>query len=283
MGTVWVGVESIISDDPELAGKEYLPKRLGDVERVISGLHQNGIMTVGSIILGFDFHTPENIERDIDYFVKLKPTFYQIGPLTPCPGTALYEQMKEEERLCYDYGWKDIHLWKNDVFRLNNFERNEISKYFDLGHKKLVEENGPSVLSLMEISLNGYQSLGGENDEFHQEQRRDFRRTASFLHGTLEPIIKYGPSEAVKARAAELNRRYHEMFGRGSLGSRIFGKVTSWRISQAARHPVEPVVSDPPARWTYYHEEPDRDVIYVRKGHGARRIRRRRERTFFIG
>jgi len=283
VGTVWVGVESIVCDDPQRAGKDYLPKRLGDVERIISGLHNNGIMTIGSVILGFDFHTPENIERDIDYFVKLKPTFYQIGPLTPCPGTALYERIKEEERLYYDYQWKDFHLWKNDVFKLHNFKPNEISKYFDLAHKKLVEENGPSVLSAMEVFLNGYQSLEGESDEFHQEKRRNLGRMASLLHGTMEPLMRYGPSEAAKARADELDRRYHEIMGRGSLGSRMFGKVSSWRISQAARRPIEPVASDPPARWTYYHHEPAREVIYVRKGHGDRRIRRRKERMFLIG
>jgi len=48
VGTVWVGVESIVFDDPERAGRDYLPKREGDVARIINGLHDNGIMTVGS-------------------------------------------------------------------------------------------------------------------------------------------------------------------------------------------------------------------------------------------
>jgi radical SAM superfamily enzyme YgiQ (UPF0313 family) len=282
LAAVWVGVESTLCDNPEAAGKDLLPKRSGDVARVIAGLHKNGIQTVASMVLGFDFHNRENIERDIDFFVGLKPTFYQIGPLTPCPGTPLYDRMKEEERLYDSYQWQDFHLWKDDVFKVANFERNEIKKYFDLTHERLVKENGPPFLTGLESFLDAYEGLSGKEGGFYDQQREWFQYMASVNHTLLKPLMKYGPSEAVKERAAKLDRRYHEEMG----GIRPLGKVldvlADWRMSKSAREPQAPVVSDPPARWTYYHREPGKDTIFIKKGHGATQVKKRNERVMAL-
>lgn len=282
LAAVWVGVESTLCDNPDAAGKDHLPKRAGDVARVIEGLHKNGIQTVASMVLGFDFHNRENIERDIDFFVKLRPTFYQIGPLTPCPGTPLYDRMKEEDRLYEDYQWKDFHLWKDDVFKVQHFERNEIKKYFDLAHERLVKENGPPFLAGLESFLDAYERLNGHSDDFHETQREWFKDMASVNRGLLKPLMKYGASPAVKERAARLEQRFGQVIGTPSVVNKVIGRLADWRMSKSARTPQPPVVSDPPARWTYYHREPGKDTIFIKKGHGATQVKKRRERVAAI-
>jgi haloalkane dehalogenase len=93
---IWIGVESGLTAD-EGTNKTGYTKREGQVtpETLFPELNRYGIQIIGSMILGFDFHTPENIEKDIDYFVNLKPTLYQVGPFRPCPGTKLYDRLTE--------------------------------------------------------------------------------------------------------------------------------------------------------------------------------------------
>jgi haloalkane dehalogenase len=280
---VWVGVESLLCDDPDKAGADHLPKRRGDVEGTIRRLQQNGILTVGSTVLGFDFHTPENIEQDIDNFVGLRPTFYQIGALTPCPGTALYNRMKEEGRIHEDYKWADIHLWKEDIFKFKHFQGNEMVDYVHLAHKKIVEENGPPLISVIETFLNGYESLNGCSSDFHRSTRASCRRIVSLLRGTLRPIAESAPSQAARARAAELDKRVREVIGVSSPTDRILGRLARWAYNRVNKEAAQPIVSNPPTKWTYYHLNPNDEVVYVRNGRGNAKMRKRRERVRLFG
>jgi len=280
---VWIGVESLLCDDPGEAGRDHLPKRHGDVLGTIRGLQQNGILAVGSTVLGFDFHTPENIEQDIDYFVSLKPTFYQIGALTPCPGTALYDRMKEEGRLNDNYQWADIHLWKEDIFRFKHFEGSEIIDYIERAHKKIVEENGPPVLSVLETFLNGYDSLSASPTDFHREARASYKRIVSLLHGTLGPVMASAPSRAARVRASELDKRVRETIGAASPLHWLIGNLVRWSYNHTTRQEPKPIVSDPPTKWTYYHLDPNQDVVYIRNGNGRRKMHKRREQTRLLG
>lgn len=279
----WIGVESLFCDDPAEAGADHLPKRHGDVSGTIRGLQQNGILTVGSTVLGFDFHTPENIERDIDSFVRLRPTFYQIGALTPCPGTALYERMKQEGRIHDDYQWKDIHLWKEDIFKFKHFEGKEIIHWVEQAHRKIVEENGPPVISVIETLLNGHDSLRGSETEFHREARASYKRAVYLLRGTLGPAIASAPSPAGRARAADLDKRIRETLGKGSPAYRLLGNLVRHSYGRAVRTDPQTIASDPPAKWTHYHQDGGRDVVYVRNGRRYRKVHRRPERVRLFG
>jgi len=70
---------------------------------VFKRLHDNGINTLGSLIIGWDSQTKEIAKADSERFIALNPTFYQVVPLHLIPGTALWEQMKQSNRIPENY------------------------------------------------------------------------------------------------------------------------------------------------------------------------------------
>jgi haloalkane dehalogenase len=268
LGVVWIGVESFLCGKDK-ADDRYQKRTGMEMKDLFSGLHKQGIQTIGSLVLGFDFHDPENLKQDIDQFVDLKPMFYQISPLTPCPGTALYDRMTEEERILDNYKWEDFNLWSDDVFELKNFKPGEIKDFFDYAHDKVRDEIGPPPLQMMESSLDGYHTLRGKTDEFHADQAERSRGMASAAYTYLRSVKLHHQSEDVRERARMLQRRYREEIGRPPVLSRALSRYVSYKIKKKSQAPAPEAVSDPLPRWSYYNTFDDR--VWVRKGREAKK------------
>jgi len=273
LAAVWVGVESFQTGEGTTT--DTYAKRSGEeIEKTFAELHRHGIMTVGSLVLGFDFHTPENLKEDIDRFVGLKPTFYQLSPLTPCPGTALYDRMLEEDRILDTYQWSDFNLWKDDVFKLKNFKKGDIKKFFDYAHDQNRDLNGPPPVQMFESAVDAYETFKESNDKFRKYQAKRSRQMASFTYCYLRSCKLHHPSEKVRARAEYLENRYREVVGRTPILSKIASRVFARRMEDEVKKPSEKVNSDPPPRWSYYHMNgPEDKKVYVRKSRDQRKVR----------
>jgi haloalkane dehalogenase len=104
IGMLYIGVESF---NPQILEKERLKKRGADIvkiEELFEQLHAAGIHTLGSVIIGWDDHTHDVIKLELEKFVKLNPTLYQVMPLQAIPGTPLWQRMKQEESTRYILG-----------------------------------------------------------------------------------------------------------------------------------------------------------------------------------
>lgn len=271
LGVVWIGVESFQLHGPgcpQVIDDQY-HKRKGkqEIKELFEDLHRHDIFTIGSLVLGFDFHTRKNLKDDIDRFVDLKTLAYQISPLTPCPGTALYDRMMEEGRILDTYQWEDFHLWKDDVYELKNFEKNEIKGFFDYAHEQIRDRVGPAPLQVLENALNSYQVYKDRTDELHAFRAEHLRYMAMGSSAYLRSVKRMHPSPAVRERAAALEKRLideikpNPVFSAGlNLASRFIGR----NIKKNTQQPPKPTVSDPPPRWTYYHTFDDR--VWVKRG-----------------
>ncbi len=265
LGAVWIGVESFLTGD-QMTEDRYGKRKGKEIKEMFDGLHANGIQTVGSIVLGFDFHTRENMKEDIDKFIELKPTFYQISPLTPCPGTPLYEKMLEEGRILDTYKWEDFHLWKDDVFKLKNFGKNEIKEFFDYAHERIRDTLGPPPLQIMESQLDAYSRLKDLNDDFHQYRAEKARRIASGVFAYLRSCKRHHHSPQVRERALELERRYRNEIRKSPVISKVVSGYISHSIDRKVKKEPPEIKSDPPVRWSYYRTFDDR--VWVKKGRG---------------
>lgn len=266
LGAVWIGVESFLSD-AGTTEDTYAKRRGQDIQKLFEELHRYGIQTVGSLVLGFDFHTPENLKEDIDKFVALKPFFYQLSPLTPCPGTALYDRMLEEGRILDTYKWSDFHLWKDDVFKLKNFQKGDIKKFFDYAHEKLRDEVGPPLLQMLESMINAYTTLKDKPDEVSRYHADNSKRIATAMYTYLRAVKLYHPSIKVRERAVELERKYKKEIGNPSILTWPISRFIANRVKRSTESAPKEVISDPEPRWTYYHMNgPDDNTILVKKG-----------------
>jgi haloalkane dehalogenase len=265
-GAVWIGVESFLLDEQGVQNR-YDKRKGNDIKKLFDDLHGNGIQTTASIVLGFDFHTPENLKEDLDRFVELKPEAYQISPLLPCPGTALFEKMQEDERLYDTYKWEDVHLWSGEQFEMKNLERGQIKEYYDYAHERLRDENGPPMLQSLENAIDSHEMLSQSDQEFHAFRAGVARKMANGSYLYIRAIKKHHHSPKVRQRAEELENIYLSKFGKPKLKKQIISLFLSNRINKISKAERPPVVSDPPIRWSYYNTFDDR--VWVKKGRGS--------------
>jgi len=269
LGAVWIGFESKFEE--VVTSDHAIEKRAGrDIRAIFEDLHNHGVAIASSNILGWDFHTRENIVEDMDYFVSLIPDMYQVSPLTPCPGTKLYGRMKEHGRIYENFTWEDNHLWKLDVFKIKNFKKNEIKGYYDLCHKKLYENNGPTILNITDVMLKGYRTmLHSPNPFLQQRGDRCYNIVKRLGPPLFHSLRELAPSEIVKKRVDDLERRYIQYVGIPPLGKRLVGKFLVYpalkRNQKRMRKANFQNKSDPPWRVTYYHGDTSPPVVVRRR------------------
>jgi radical SAM superfamily enzyme YgiQ (UPF0313 family) len=67
-----------------------------------------GIRTVAGFMIGFPEDTEQSIRRVRDYAIALGPTFANFNVVTPYPGTAFHDQMRDRLGAA-DYGRLDVY------------------------------------------------------------------------------------------------------------------------------------------------------------------------------
>lgn len=210
---IWVGIESKYTDLPKRKGK--------DIKEVFSSLHENGIQTVGSFIIGWDFQTEENIKEDIEHLINLNPTFTQISSLMPCPETKLWEKVTKENRLYKEnFKWEKHHLYSS-VHRHSSLKDEQILDLIKLTQRKLYEENGPSVLRSFRIHLTGYRKFKNSDNKYLKERSLLHGKWCKLMVIILPAIKKYGPTGKVRSMAESLIEEYKKEFGQFTLKQKI--------------------------------------------------------------
>ena len=92
-----IGFESL---DP--ASLREMRKRHNRVERfegAIRAIHSHGIHVNASFVVGFDADTLEAYDRIYEFGQRCSTPFVMLSPLTPAPGTDLWDRMEAEGRL----------------------------------------------------------------------------------------------------------------------------------------------------------------------------------------
>jgi radical SAM superfamily enzyme YgiQ (UPF0313 family) len=250
---IWIGVESGLVDhgSDELG---YGKRGAQDPVKLFEQLRQHGILTIGSMILGLDFHTPDNIEQDIDYFVSLVPTLYQVGPIRPCPGTKLFRSMKQQGRLSADYDWEHFHLWEETSHKPLHFEPGAIRKYYDLAHERLRTRLGSPVLQIFEAAVLAYESLRSADTDYLRHQAELSLDTARRLYAVVRGIERSPTSPSVLARTRALLRRANRHLRGDGLVRRavrgVTGEVIAWRVGWTSEATAKQYT--PQSVWAYF-------------------------------
>ena len=172
IGTIFIGVESFQAD---LLKREGLKKRGGDVEKLFEELHRHGINTLGSLILGWDGQTKTHMLADSRRFAALNPTFYQVVPLHPVPGTPLWKKLRNEDRMPRSYRFENDSI-DRFTFELRDVSRNEALDVVADAYRGLVCEGGPWPFRLTENLLRGYCTLAQSDDPVHRLRAAAYRR-----------------------------------------------------------------------------------------------------------
>ena len=101
-----IGFESLLPANLKQMAKPW-NKVAGSYQDVVKALHTRGIGIYGTFVFGYDADTVDSIERTVDFAIESQLEIANFNALTPTPGSALYDRLRDEGRLLSPQWWLD--------------------------------------------------------------------------------------------------------------------------------------------------------------------------------
>ncbi|MCR9252209.1 MAG: B12-binding domain-containing radical SAM protein [bacterium] len=130
--SLFVGFETFSPQNLKQSNKKQNLKK--DYEAAVKRLHDLGIMINGSFVFGLDDDGPDVFKRTVDWGVKNAITTSTYHILTPYPGTALYENMKAQNRI-KTTNW-DLYDTRHVVYETVNITPEELEYGYNWAYKE---------------------------------------------------------------------------------------------------------------------------------------------------
>ncbi len=238
---LWMGLESPKSQYKKLEGSDTI--------KLTHDLRENGIKLLGSTIVGLEHHTPENIEKEIEYAISHQTDFHQFMLYTPVPGTPLYKEMTEQGRML-NVDLADIHgQWKFN-FKHEAISREQSKKFLDWAFLRDFELNGPSLYRICETTLRGWKRHKHHPDPRVRErfrwEARGIRQAYAATLWAMEHRLKH-TNARVSEKVHSLRRDIENEFGAKTKWiSRLAGPVILWLEKREERRLAKGKVYEPP-------------------------------------
>ena len=152
IGWVWMGLEGEESAYDKLKGV--------DTRDLVRTLQSQGIRVLGSSIIGLEDHRPDNMDAIIDYAVGHETVFHQFMLYSAVAGTPLYEKYKQEGILLseQELPYADAHGQYRFNYRHRHIKNGQEEQYLLEAFHRDFKINGPSLLRLIRVLLNGWQT-----------------------------------------------------------------------------------------------------------------------------
>ena len=103
---VLIGFESLNPESLKQMGKGWNGVS-GPYERVVRALHARGIGIYGTFVFGYDADTQDSMARTLDFALESRLEIANFNPLTPTPGSHLYDRLLAEGRMLSPQWWLD--------------------------------------------------------------------------------------------------------------------------------------------------------------------------------
>lgn len=217
---VWMGLEGEASQYAKLKGIDTRP--------LVRQLQSHGIRVLGSTIIGLEEHSPENIDRVIDYAASHDTDFHQFMLYTALAGTPLYEELlakgviKDESEV----PTSDHHGQYRFNFRHPLIRDGQETEYLLRAFKRDFQVNGPSVVRAISTTLKGW----------HQHKQHPDPRVQKRFKWESKDLVKHGVPMVAAAieyyqDCPELRSRFsallQELYDEFGDQARHFAKVAS--------------------------------------------------------
>jgi radical SAM superfamily enzyme YgiQ (UPF0313 family) len=99
----------------------------GSYDDVIRRFHARGIMIYGTFVFGYDSDTPDAFARAAAFARQHALCIANFNPLTPMPGTPLYDRLRHDGRLLRDCWWLDpSYRYGDATFRPSGLSPDEL-------------------------------------------------------------------------------------------------------------------------------------------------------------
>jgi haloalkane dehalogenase len=218
---VWIGYEGKRSGYAKQQGR--------NPQELFREFRDYGINILASMIIGFDYQTPEIIREELNELLGLHPTFTQILIYGPTPGTPFYRRVMEEGKLVPELQ-NDRHSYYKKCTGFYGMVRHPKLSGSDL--EALQEECfrtdfkklGPSVVRAVENWFLGYQRLVRDQSELLRKRAEMYKQDILESLPVFLTAKVLGPSLEARDYAAKLYRDIARHFEAGTVSQ----TVKSW-------------------------------------------------------
>jgi radical SAM superfamily enzyme YgiQ (UPF0313 family) len=101
---VLIGFESLDANNLRQMRKLW-NRKYGRYDDLVRVFRDHGIMVYGGFVLGYDHDTEASFDQTLEFAVRNRLFLANFNPLTPTPGSALYDRLTAEGRLINDPWW----------------------------------------------------------------------------------------------------------------------------------------------------------------------------------
>ena len=207
----WIGYEGTRSGYAKQQGRP--------IEEILTEFRQHGITVLASMIIGFDYQTPEIVAQELDGLMKLKPALGQYLIYGPVPGTPFNERVMKEGLLLDKFIQNPEELYRRaDGFTtamkhptLSPEEIEGLQRWcFDQDFQRL----GPSIFRVLEGRFLGYQKLKSSPNPFLRQKAEVYAEDLRCAYPVFLVGRLLGPNPAVRDWIWDLEQRVHAELGR---------------------------------------------------------------------
>jgi len=215
---VWIGYEGTRSGYGKQSGKP--------VHELVRELRENGIAVLTSMIVGFDYQTPEVIARELAGLMDLRPELAQFLIYGPTPGTPFYDRVLSQDRMRREYV-EDVDKYCHDacgfktIIKHPTMSPSEIEGMQRWCFEQDFQRLGPSIFRIVETMCVGYKKWRRSSSDFLRKKAarlaKDLRKASLvFLVGRM-----LGPNGRVRSRVRELEYKVRAELGNPTLTERL--------------------------------------------------------------
>ena len=210
----WIGYEGTRSNYAKQQGRP--------VPEILTEFREHGITVLASMIVGFDYQTPEIVAQELDGLMKLKPALGQYLIYGPVPGTPFYERIIKENLLQDVYtNEKDLFYRRADGFRtmikhptLSPEQIEDIQRWcFEQDFQRL----GPSIYRVLETRYLGWLKLKDSPNPHLRAKAAYFAHELRYAYPVFLTGRVMGPNAKIRKWIGELERNLYRDLGAPTL------------------------------------------------------------------
>ena len=186
MRSVFIGFETFSKENLKQSNKKQNLEK--DYIKAANRLHDLGIMINGSFVFGLDDDDPDVFKRTVDWGVKNSITTSTYHILTPYPGTKLFSDMENQNRILTK-NW-DLYDTRNVVYKTKNLSSDQLKAGYDWAYNEFY-----SWPNIIKASLNHESTKHKLKHFFYTGGWKKFEPVWNFLIktntlGTMLPLLE---------------------------------------------------------------------------------------------
>ncbi len=214
----WIGYEGSRSGYAKQQGRP--------VEEIFTEFREHGITILASMILGFDYQTPEVVSQELDRLLSLQPSLTQFLIYGPVPGTPFGDRVRKSN-LMHEQYLKDTNLLyrRADGFTTTMKHPTLSAEQIEALQRWCFEEDfqrlGPSIIRFLETRLLGHEKLKNAPNPALRDKARHYARELRDAYPVFLAAGLFGPNREARRRTRVLQRRLHAALGQPTFVERL--------------------------------------------------------------